>query len=85
MSLSQQHDIQQSKILQASAMTPAERFHAGFELFEMVRKRMLAGIRTENPTWEESAVEAEFRRRLKLQREQQERSIYRKVSSVADR
>ena len=77
----QQHDIQQSKILQAAAMTPAERFHAGFELFEMVRRRMLAGIRSEYPNWAESQIEEEFRQRLRLQRERQEKSIYKVVET----
>lgn len=76
-----QRAIRQSKIEQASKMTPAERLHAGFELFEMARNRMLAGIRSENPNWDSAQVDVEFRRRLQLQREREERSIYRLVES----
>jgi hypothetical protein len=41
--------IERDKAIQARSMTPAARFHMGFELFEMVRNRMLAGIRARSP------------------------------------
>jgi hypothetical protein len=41
--------IERDKAIQARSMTPAARFHMGFELFEMVRNRMLVGIRARSP------------------------------------
>ena len=70
------------KVIQARSMTPAARFHMGFELFEMVRNRMLAGIRARSPELSDGDVEIEFRRILKLQRQQQEKNIYRTVDTV---
>jgi hypothetical protein len=74
--------IERDKAIQARAMTPAARFHMGFELFEMVRNRMLAGIRARSPELSSDEVEIEFRRILKLQRQQQEKSVYRTVDSM---
>ena len=74
--------IEKDKAIQARSMTPAARFHMGFELFEMVRNRMLAGIRARSPELSNDDVEIEFRRILKLQRQQQEKNIYRTVDSM---
>ncbi len=74
--------IGRDKAIQARSMAPAARFHMGFELFEMVRNRMIAGIRARSPELSNDEVENEFRRILKLQRQQQEKNIYRIVDSV---
>ena len=74
--------IEKDKAIQARLMTPAARFHLGFELFEMVRNRMLAGIRARSPELSNDEVEIEFRRILTTRRQQQEKSIYRTVDSM---
>jgi hypothetical protein len=43
---------------------------------------MLAGIRARSPELSDGDVEIEFRRILKLQRQQQEKNIYRTVDTV---
>jgi len=53
----------------------------GFELFEIVRNRMLAGIRSRSPELSNDEVELEFRRILRLQRHQQDKNIYRTIDS----
>jgi hypothetical protein len=74
--------IGRDKAIQARSMTPAARFHMGFELFEMVRNRMLAGIKARSPELSNDEVEIEFRRILSLQRQQHEKNIYRTVDSA---
>jgi hypothetical protein len=74
--------IAKDKIRQARSLTPAARFRMGFELFEIVRNRMLAGIKCRSPELSNEEVEIEFRRILNLQRQQQEKNIYRIVDSV---
>ena len=63
-------------------LTQGQRFHAGFELFETVRRRMLAGIRSEFPAFAEFEVEAEFRHRLRKQREQQGHAADSQLASI---
>jgi hypothetical protein len=75
-------EIGRDKSVQARSMTPVARFHMGFELFEMVRNRMLSGIRIRSPELSNDEVEIEFRRILKLQRQQQEKNVYRIVDSA---
>ena len=77
-----QDSIHSAKVARARAMTPGQRFHAGFELFEIVRKRMLAGIRSEFPEFSQTEVDAEFRRRLQVQRQQREKLVYKVVGTV---
>ena len=80
----QMRPIRQAKAVQAASMTPEQRFLATFELFEVVRQRMLAGIRAENPQKTEAEVEAEFRWRLQAQRDREDRSIYQLVEAAEE-
>ena len=57
-------------------MDPGEKFLAGPRLFDQVRERMLCGIRDRHPEWDETAVEAEFGRRMAAIRAREERGIY---------
>jgi hypothetical protein len=75
-------EIGRDKKAQALSMTPVARFRMGFALFEMVRNRMLAGIRARSPELTNDEVEVEYRRILRLQRLQQEKNIYRPVDST---
>jgi len=77
-------EIARDKTSQARLMTPEARFRMGFELFEIVRNRMLAGIRSRSPELSNDQVELEFRRILRLQRHQQEKNIYRTIDSDSD-
>lgn len=64
-------------------MDPAEKFLAGPRLFEMVRERMLCGIRDRHTEWGEAAVEAEFGRQMAAIRAREERGIYTPVPQDA--
>ncbi|MCE2798146.1 MAG: hypothetical protein LW724_01205 [Planctomycetaceae bacterium] len=48
---------------------------------QVIRNRMLAGIRSRSPELSNDQVELEFRRILRLQRHQQEKTIYRTIDS----
>ena len=74
--------LQASKVARARALTPGQRFAAGFQLFEMVRNRMLAGIRAENPSLVEKEVEQEFQKRLSDIRKREELSIYKVIENT---
>ncbi len=56
----------------------------GARLFDMVRARMLDGIRNQFPSWTEDQVCEEFRRRLDIQRRREERGIYQVVGFIED-
>jgi hypothetical protein len=75
--------IHESKAARARAMDPAEKFLAGPRLFEMVRERMLCGIRDRHTEWGEAAVEAEFGRQMAAIRAREERGIYTPVPQDA--
>ena len=74
--LALQRSIQNSKIEKAKLANPGEKLMAGARLFDVVRQRMLCGIRDEFPEWTESEIDAEFRRRIDLQRRRDERGFY---------
>lgn len=75
--------IHKSKVARARAMDPAEKFLAGPRLFEMVRERMLCGIRDRHTERGEAAVEAEFGRQMAAIRAREERGIYTPVPQDA--
>ena len=57
-----------AKVLQAKAMTPSERFKAGFDLFDQSLMLMRAGIRATHPKMTDAEVESEVDRRLAIAR-----------------
>jgi hypothetical protein len=61
-------DIYRDKVIRARRMKPEAKIHAGFELFETVRQRMIEGLRAENPEANESAIRNLFARRLAILR-----------------
>jgi len=76
--------IQRSKVERAKAMPPENKLLEGARLFDMVRARMLDGIRNQFPAWTEEQVREEFRRRLDLQRRREERGIYQEFGVIDD-
>ena len=75
--------ILESKATRARAMDPVEKFLAGPRLFDMVRERMLCGIRDRHPQWGEAAVEAEFGRQMAAIRAREEQGVYTPVPQDA--
>jgi hypothetical protein len=53
--------VEEEKIRQARAMSPAEKFLAGAELFEEACERSLAGIRHRNPEFTEEQAKDRLR------------------------
>lgn len=76
--------IQLSRIERAKAMPREEKLLEGARLFDMVRARMLDGIRNQFPSWTEDQVCQEFRRQLDIQRRREERGIYQVVGFIED-
>jgi hypothetical protein len=68
--------IARGKVEAARTSAPSEKFLAGARLFDIVRNRMLAGIRSLHPEWGEAEVEAEFSERLKTVRRLEDRGIF---------
>ena len=75
--------ILESKAARARATDPVEKFLAGPRLFDMVRERMLCGIRDRHPQWGEAAVEAEFGRQMAAIRAREEQGVYTPVPQDA--
>lgn len=75
--------ILESKAARARAMDPVEKFLAGPRLFDMVRERMLCGIRDRHPQWGEAAVEAEFGQQMAAIRAREEQGVYTPVPQDA--
>ena len=78
-----QASIQRSKVERARS-TSGEKLLEGARLFDMVRQRMLSGIRAQFPSWDEQMAETEFRRRLDMQRRREEREIYTVIGELED-
>lgn len=84
-------DIERSKVEQACRMTPEQRFLSGFELFDLSRLFMIAGIRMQHPDADEQEVRRLFRQRLDIAKslENHNEAAYRRtlesLSNVADR
>lgn len=64
------------KVARARAMNAADKLFCGVRLFDLVRLRMLAGIRGRHPDWSDPEVEAEFRRQLSVVRRLDEQRTY---------
>jgi hypothetical protein len=60
--------IYREKLERARQMSPAERLLAGPQLFDMASEWVKAGIRTQFPDADDTAVERIFRERLALAR-----------------
>lgn len=67
--------IARDRVAAARTMDQGATLTAGARLFDVVRGRMLAGIRGQHPDWPAGEVEAEFRRQLALLRLRDERGI----------
>jgi len=70
------------KVARARAMSAGDKLFCGVRLFDLVRLRMLAGIRGQHPDWSDREVEAEFRRRLSVVRQLDEQRTYTPCGSL---
>jgi hypothetical protein len=50
-------------------MTGAQRLQVGFELYELARALVRAGVRQQHPAWEDAQIEQEVVRRFLLARD----------------
>ena len=66
-------DFRQEAVEQARAMTFAQRFWAGAELFDYACSISRSGIRAQNPEFTPDQVDAELRRRLAMSRRHEDR------------
>ncbi len=80
--LAWQTSIQRSKVEHARAQVAGTKLLEGARLFDVVRLRILCGIRTQYPDWAEADVEAEFCRRLDSQRRRNDRDIYTVIGEI---
>ena len=58
--------LYREKVLEARMMTPLEKLLLGEELFEYACEITLAGIRNQNPEFDEEDCQQELERRLQL-------------------
>jgi len=61
---------------------PGDKLVAGARLFDTVRRRMLAGIRSRHPEWDAVRVEAEFRRQMEIVRRLDDGGVYTPCGTV---
>lgn len=71
-----QQAIAHGKIDAAREMNQSDKLLAGARLFDVVRHRMLAGIRDRHPDWTEAEVEAAFTEQLGTVRRLEDRGIF---------
>ena len=64
--------LYRERVLRARAMPPEEKLLAGPRLFDIVCRRMAAGVRNEFPDADQSRVEQIVRDRLRLARRLEE-------------
>ena len=79
-----QDSIQRSKVQRAQKISIVEKLLDGARLFDQVRDRIKAGIRSRHPDWNEDAVHQEFLGLLRKQRTREEKSIYTVVGQLND-
>lgn len=60
--------IDRDRLERSKAMSFAEKFFAGAELFEDACEITRAGIRYQNPGWNEEQVESELIRRMEIRK-----------------
>lgn len=73
--------IYRDKVLRARAMSPEERFMAGFQLFEESLTFTKAGIAAQLGTADESAILAEIRRRFDIVRKREDIGYFEPLAS----
>ena len=56
----------------------------GVRLFDRVRERVKAAIRSQNPDWSEEMIHQKFLKQLEKQRRHAENGVYRLVGYVND-
>lgn len=76
-----QHDIARHRAGKAAHLDPASKLMAGARLFDIVRNRMLTGIRSRHPDWPADEIESEFRRQLTLLRQREDRGVFTPVNA----
>jgi len=64
------------KVANGRCMAAGDKLFCGVRLFDLVRRRMMAGIRSQHPAWQDAEVSAEFFRQLAIARELDERGVY---------
>jgi hypothetical protein len=67
-------ELYRQEVLEARAMTPADKLRAGQQLFEAACRITLAGIRNQNPGASEDQCLEILRQRLEFQRRLEETS-----------
>jgi hypothetical protein len=82
--LALQKAILESKAARAGSVSPGLKMMEGVRLFDSVRERVKAGIRSRNPDWSEELTHQEFLNQLEKQRRHAEKGIYRLIGYVND-
>ena len=65
------------RVRQARQRSPEQKLVEGLELFDLACEVARAGIRSQSPELDGNGVEQELRRRLTIQRQLDERDLYR--------
>lgn len=60
----------------ARCLAPGLKLIVGARLFDVVRRRMLAGIRDRHPNWPLAEIEMEFRRQLAMLRQREDQGVF---------
>jgi len=71
-----QKSIQRSKVERAKRQSPVDKLFDGARLYDLARQQTLSAIAAEHPDWLTDEVGVEYRRRLKLVRDREERNVY---------
>ena len=79
-----QKSILESKAARAGSVSPGLKMMEGVRLFDCVRERVKAAIRSQNPDWSEELTHQEFLNQLDKQRRHAEKGIYRLIGYVND-
>jgi len=82
--LALQKSILESKAERSRSVAPGMKMMEGVRLFDRVRERVKAAIRSQNSDWSEELIHQEFLRQLEKQRRHAEKGIYRVVGQVND-
>jgi hypothetical protein len=64
------------RVANGRRLAAGDKLFCGVRLFDLVRRRMIAGIRSQHPAWRDAEVEAEFLRQLAIARGLDERGVY---------
>ncbi len=79
-----QKSILETKAARAGSVLPGLKMMEGVRLFDRVRERVKAAIRSQNPDWSEEMTHQEFLNQLEKQRRHAEKGIYRLIGYVND-